>query len=155
MEELHGGFGIHQAKPVLKYPGSKWNLAEWICNHLPRHRTYLEPFFGSGAVFFCKRPSHIETINDINGEVVNLFKVIRGQSDQLIRLIAMTPWSRQEYYESYYRTGDSVEDARRFLIRCWMAYGAKLSDRAGWANDVQGRKGTCLPKVWNGLPNAS
>ena len=139
--------------PVLKYSGSKWRIAKWICGHIPAHRTYLEPFFGSGAVFFNKKLSHVETINDLNGDVVNLFRVIRDRREEIIRVVALTPWSRREYYDSYEKTGDPVEDARRFLVRCWGAYGAKLSDRAGWASDIQGRKGTCLPKVWGGLPN--
>ena len=58
---------------VLKYPGSKWNLASWIINYFPEHHSYLEPFFGSGAVLFNKRRSDIETINDLDGDVVNLF----------------------------------------------------------------------------------
>lgn len=57
-----------QMKPVLKYPGSKWRLAEWIVSLMPPHKSYLEPFFGSGAVFFKKPPSRIETINDLDDE---------------------------------------------------------------------------------------
>ena len=60
-----------QMKPVLKYPGSKWRLAEWIVSLMPPHKSYLEPFFGSGAVFFKKPPSRIETINDLE---LSLFK---------------------------------------------------------------------------------
>ena len=63
-----------QMKPVLKYPGSKWRLAEWIVSLMPPHKSYLEPFFGSGAVFFKKPPSRIETINDLDGEIINLFR---------------------------------------------------------------------------------
>lgn len=138
--------------PVLKYPGAKWSLAKWIVSHMPPHRVYLEPFFGSGAVFFTKRPSHIETINDIDGQVVNLFQLIRERPDELAWLIEMTPWARAEYYESYELTGDPLEDARRFLVRCWQAYGAKLSARCGWRNDILGRKGTNMPSKWKRLP---
>ncbi|MHB8182630.1 MAG: DNA adenine methylase [Candidatus Desulforudaceae bacterium] len=141
--------------PALRYSGSKWILAKWICRHLPPHRTYLEPYFGSGAVFFNKTPSVIETINDLNRDVVNLFRVIRDHKDELIRLVSLTPWARAEYYNSYEKTGDPVEDARRFLVRCWMAYGAKLSDRAGWAHNIQakvGQKSKSCPRVWQGLP---
>lgn len=60
-------------KRVLKYPGSKWNIAKDIVALIPEHKSYLEPFFGSGAVLFTKSPSKIETINDIDGDVVNLF----------------------------------------------------------------------------------
>src|SRR5690349_21069220 len=66
--------------PVLKYRGSKWRLAPWILQHFPSpasYTTYIEPYFGSGAVFFTMPPSKHEILNDISGEVVNLFRVIR------------------------------------------------------------------------------
>jgi hypothetical protein len=53
----------------MKYPGSKWGSADWIISHFPEHHSYLEPFFGSGGVFFNKPRSDIETINDLDGEV--------------------------------------------------------------------------------------
>ncbi len=83
-----------QMKPVLKYPGSKWRLAEWIVSLMPPHKSYLEPFFGSGAVFFKKPPSRIETINDLDGEIINLFRCIREQPEELMRAVAYTPYSR-------------------------------------------------------------
>lgn len=138
--------------PILKYPGSKWTLAQWIVNHITAHTTYLEPYFGSGAVFFAKKPSAIETINDLDGNVVNLFKVIRDNPHELAALVEMTPWARDEYYAAYELTGDPLEDARRFLVRMWQAYGAKSSDRCGWRNDIQGRKGTSCPKQWRRIP---
>ena len=61
------------AAPVLKYPGAKWRLADWIIAHMPPHRVYVEPYFGSGAVFFVKPPAKLETINDANGHVVTTF----------------------------------------------------------------------------------
>ena len=78
-------------RPVLKYPGSKWKTAEWIISLMPPHKSYLEPFFGSGAVFFKKPPSRIETINDMDGEIVNLFRCIREQPEELARAVACTP----------------------------------------------------------------
>jgi DNA adenine methylase len=122
-------------KPVLKYPGAKWKLASWIISHMPKHTTYLEPYFGSGAVFFQKPPSKVETINDLDGNVVNLFRVIRERPEELARLIEFTPWARDEYYASYEKTGDSMEDARRFLVRCWQAFGTRLNSRTGWRHD--------------------
>jgi len=123
---------------VLKYPGSKWNLADWIISHMPEHTSYLEPYFGSGAVFFRKHPVKSETINDINDDVINLFQVLREHGEQLISLVELTPWARREYEESYIKTGDPVEDARRFLVRCWQAYGTKLNRNTGWRNDNPG-----------------
>ena len=136
-------------KPVLKYPGSKWRLAEWIISFMPPHTTYLEPFFGSGAVFFQKPPSKVETINDIDGNVVNLFRVIRERPEELAALIEMTPWAREEYYASYEKTGDELEDARRFLVRCWQAAYTQTNSRSGWRVGYQGDGGN--PAIWKNL----
>ena len=137
-------------KPVLRYPGAKWNLAQWIISFFPAHTTYLEPFFGSGAVFFNKLPSKVETINDIDGNVVNLFKVIRDRTEEFMRLVEFTPWARDEYYASYEKTGDELEDARRFLVRCWQAFGANIHRTSGWRNDTSGRCN--MPSQWTNLP---
>ena len=64
-------------KAILKYPGAKWRIADWIISYFPNHKVYLEPFFRSGAVFFKKTPAYIETINDRDGDIVNLFRVCR------------------------------------------------------------------------------
>lgn len=129
---------------VLKYPGSKWSIANWIISCFPpdyEKMTYLEPYFGSGAVFFNKKRSAIETINDLDKNVVNLFMVIREQPKELARLVEFTPWSREEYRQSYEQTGNSIEDARRFLVRMWQAFGAKSSDSTGWRNNIKGNNG--------------
>lgn len=132
---------------ILHYPGSKWSMVE----HMPEHEKYLEPFFGSGAVLFNKPPSKIETVNDLDGQVVNLFRVIRDRPKELAEKIRWTPYSRQEYYESYEPTGDEIEDARRFLIRCWMARGAKTSDRTGWRHIID-TNGPSVTKSWAEVP---
>ena len=70
-------------KAILKYPGSKWSIANWIISHFPEHHSYLEPFFGSGAVLFNKPRSNIETVNDLDGNVVNLFEWIKKDPESL------------------------------------------------------------------------
>ena len=70
-------------KAVVKYPGSKWSIAQWIIDFFPPHHSYLEPFFGSGAVLFTKSRSPIETVNDLDGEVVNLFDWIKRDPERL------------------------------------------------------------------------
>ena len=62
----------------LHYPGGKRRIAPWIVEKMPDHHSYLEPFFGCGAVLFEKEPARIETINDIDEEVVNFFRVVRN-----------------------------------------------------------------------------
>lgn len=142
-------------KPVLKYPGSKWNIAQWIVSHMPRHHSYLEPFFGSGAVFFSKPPSRIETINDLDGNVINLFKVIRDKPKELARLIAATPYSRYEYDQTFVAQPDNeLEKARQFLVQCWQGHGFRTNGyKVGWKNDVQGRERAYALWNWNRLPD--
>ncbi|MGG1226263.1 DNA adenine methylase [Brevibacillus formosus] len=85
---------------ILHYLGSKCSMADWIIEHIPEHTTYLEPNFGSGAVFFNKESSALETINDIYGDVENLFKVIRHHPQDLANKVKLTPYSQEEYYNS-------------------------------------------------------
>lgn len=108
---------------VLKYPGAKNRLAPWICEYIPKHDVYLEPFAGSLAVLFNKERSHIETVNDLDGEVVNFFKVLRDNQEELTEAIYLTPFSREEYIGAYEHTEDKIEKARRFAIKCWMGFG--------------------------------
>ena len=138
-------------KTILRWPGAKWRIADWIISQFPAHEVYVEPFFGSGAVFFRKPPSGTETINDIDGDVVNLFKVVRDDAENLCRAVEITPYSRQEYQLSHDIAADPVERARRFLVRTWQAFGGKTSSNAGgWAHD---RTNTVFwPKYWSQLP---
>ena len=76
---------------LLNYPGAKWGMAEQIISLMPKHRSYLEPFFGSGAVLFNKPKSAIETVNDIDGEIVNFFRVLRECPEELADAVSMTP----------------------------------------------------------------
>lgn len=89
------------SRTVLKYPGAKWSIADWIISNMPPHKSYLEPFFGSGAVFFRKPPARIETVNDLDGEIVNLFTCIRDRPGELERAVALTPYSREEYERAW------------------------------------------------------
>ena len=125
---------------ILKYPGMKNRIADKIISLFPdgyKDMTYLEPFFGSGTVFFRKAPSLIETINDLSEDVYNLFYQMRENGDMLSWLIENTPWSRQEYIESYDMTETKLENARRFLVRCWFSIGAKCSGKTGWRHNIK------------------
>ena len=146
---------MEKQKMILKYPGSKWRIADWIISHFPKHHSYLEPFFGSGAVFFKKEPSKIETINDLDEDVVNLFRVVRENPEDLIRSLTYTPYSRQEYDESFVTIpADEVEKARLFLTKCWQGHGFRniAKHRSGWKNDVQGREAAYALRNWYRLP---
>lgn len=88
-------------KAIIKYPGSKWSMAEWIISRMPAHHSYLEPFFGSGAVLLQKERSNIETINDLDGDVINLFEWIQKDPEQLARAIYLTPYARDIYNRAF------------------------------------------------------
>jgi DNA adenine methylase len=138
------GQAVNKIGTILKYPGSKNHIADKIISLFPddyRKMTYLEPFFGSGTVFFRKAPSVVETVNDLDGDVYNLFLQIRNNSDELARLIEHTPWSRQEYEESYIKTESDIENARRSLVRFWFAIGSKSYCRTGWRYNIKGSNG--------------
>lgn len=137
---------------ILHYPGSKWSMADWIISHMPEHTTYLEPFFGSGAVLFSKKRSHLETVNDLDGDIVNLFRIIREYPEELSHVIRFTPHSRNEYYASYEPTDDKLERARRTVVRLWQGRGGKTAHRTGWRSMVE-MNGPLPGKEWLRFPD--
>lgn len=127
-------------KTVLKYPGAKNRLAEWVCGYIPSHSVYLEPYFGSGAIFFNKTPSKIETVNDLDKNVVNYFKVLRDKHEELIQKLRLTPFSRDEYYDAFNNCDENetdVERARKFIVRCWQGFGCSNLYRNGFRSSQQ------------------
>jgi len=136
----------------LRYPGAKWSLAPRIAAQFAPHYHYVEPFFGSGAVFFSKPPSGHEFINDANGLVVNLFRVLRDRTEELCWQLEATPWSRDEYNESDAITGDSLEDARRFVVRLWQAHGSDLAKKTGWKNRGSSQRAGGMSLRWQKVP---
>lgn len=149
---------LKEMRQVLKYPGSKWNIAVQLAELIPPHHSYVEPFFGSGALLFNKIPSNIETINDLDSDVTNLFRCIQKDSERLARLIMTTPYSREVYDQQYEIPRgavyiDSFERAVSFLIQCWQANGSRISgSKVGWKNDVQGRESMYALWNWYRLP---
>lgn len=144
---------MNNIQPILRWPGAKWRIAQWIINHFPYHGTYLEPFFGSGAVFFTKPPSGTETINDIDANVINLFKVCRDNPYELAKAIEMTPYARDEYIfcRKNYTDSDELENARRYLVAIWQGFGGKTFQETSWAHDRT--NSVFRPKYWAELPD--
>jgi Site-specific DNA methylase len=141
-------------RTILRYPGAKWRIADWVIGHMPEHHSYVEPYFGSGAVFFRKLTSRIETINDLDENVINLFRCVRENLDRLAALVAATPYSRAEYDAAFTEDdSDGYEQARRFLVRNWQGHGFRTNGYVGWKNDVQGREAAYAVRNWYRLPD--
>lgn len=139
---------------IIKYPGSKWSIAEWIISFFPEHHSYLEPFFGSGAVLFNKPRSNIETVNDLDGNVVNLFEWIKKDPERLAHEIYWTPYARRVYDDAFAAIPeDSLGKAVNFYIRLNMGHGFRTKgEKVGWKNDVKGREKAYATADWTRLP---
>jgi DNA adenine methylase len=142
-------------RPVLRYYGGKFRLAPWIIAHMPKHRIYVEPFGGAASVLLRKPRSYSEVYNDLYGEVVNLFRVLRNpsQARDLVRQVKLTPYAREEFELSYILDGDPVEQARRTLFRAAAGFagGAQKMYGTGFRSNVT-RPHTTPARDWAGMP---
>ena len=102
-------------KTPITYYGGKQTLLKYLLPLIPQHKMYCEPFFGGGAVFFAKPKSEVEVINDINGEIVNFFKVIKTKFPELQSEIKSTLHSRELYKKAMvvYAHPDLFTDVKR------------------------------------------
>ncbi len=106
---------------LMKYHGGKTKLAAWIIAQMPPHKCYVEPFGGGGAVLLAKKPASSEVYNDLSGDIVNFFRIIRERGEEFAHMVNMTPFAREEFEIGYEPTDCPMERARRFFIRCDMA----------------------------------
>ena len=109
-------------RPIVRYHGGKWKLAPWIIAHLPQHRVYVEPFGGGGSVLLRKPRSYAEVYNDLDGEMVNLFRVARDNGQELLELLRLTPFARDEFGEAWFAHENPTEQARRTVVRAFMGF---------------------------------
>jgi DNA adenine methylase len=139
------------SRPALKYPGGKFRDGHWIISHFPRHTTYCEPFGGGGSVLLLKQPSTYEFYNDLDGEVVNFFRMLRDRGNDLIEKIQLTPYSRTEQELSRISEGDELERARRFYTRSWQTIsGAEYRYNSGWRNMYKEGHANAIAE-WNNI----
>lgn len=141
-----------QEYQVIRYAGGKWGLANQLINLFPEHHSYLELFFGSGAILFNKKPSAIETVNDLNSDVVNLFECVRNDPERLAREISLTPYARDEYAGCLTPAEDNFEKARKFLIRQMMSIGMNQRTASGWRRETAARESHYCVRDWNKMP---
>jgi DNA adenine methylase len=135
-------------RPAFPYYGGKARMAPRIVALMPKHRLYVEPFAGSAAVLLAKPSCKHEVINDLDGNVVTFFQVMREQPEELELALRLTPYSRAEYARADLSdpTITSLERARRFVIRTSQSVNAAgAAGGAGWALSTtrnQSRPGT-------------
>lgn len=120
-------------RPVLRWHGGKWKLAPWIISHFPPHRVYVEPFGGAASVLMRKERAYAEVYNDMDDDVVGLFRVLQRHADaaRLIELLRLTPFARREFEIAWNETDDEVERARRLIIRAFMGFGSNAHNGLG------------------------
>jgi DNA adenine methylase len=138
----------------LRWHGGKWRLAPWIIEHLPPHRVYVEPFGGAASVLLRKPRSLAEVYNDLDGEVVNLFRVLREPKSaaRLVEMVWLTPFAREEQRDAYAACDDPVERARRLVLRSLMGFGSNGTHRRTGFRANSNRSGTTPARDWMNYP---
>lgn len=111
---------MNKLKAPITYFGGKFYLAQEIIKLFPEHKTYCEVFAGSGQVLFAKQPSSIEIYNDLESKVVNFYRVLRDKDkyQELIRLLSLTPYSREEFYNCR----DTLENEQDDIQKAWLFF---------------------------------
>lgn len=126
-------------KIAFGWYGGKYSHIDWLLPQLPNCHHYCEPFGGSAAVLINREPSPVETYNDLDGEVVNFFRVLREQKTELIEAIGLTPFSREEFLLACApneKGTNELERARRFFVRARQVRTglAQTASQGRWAN---------------------
>lgn len=142
--------------PLIRYHGGKFRLADWVIRHFPKHTCYTESFGGAAGVLLQKPRAYAEVYNDLDGEVVNLFRVLRNEDDRnkLIELLVFTPYSRVDFQEAWEPCDNSIEKARRLIIRAQMGFGSAGASKGitGFRFDTKRAYGTAQ-SLWVTYPN--
>lgn len=143
-------------RPVARWHGGKWKLAPWLISHFPAHKVYVEPYCGAASILLRKARVHTEVINDLDGEIVNVFRVLRDptRARELTRLLTFTPYARTEYADSFLADGDPVEQARRTILRSFMGYGSVGATSSSGFRSGSRLSGTSAAGDWARLPTA-
>jgi DNA adenine methylase len=145
-------------RPVLRYPGGKYRLAKWIVSHFPQHEFYVEPYCGAASVLMRKPRTQGEIINDLDGDVVNVFRVLRdpASAKELGRLTQLTPFAYEEYKLAWDPCDDPIERARRTIFRSFASIGSDgVSRRASGFRGLKNKETSCTAaQEWSRWPDA-
>lgn len=133
----------------LNYFGSKSRIASRIVKYFPAHHTFVDVFGGSAAVLLAQPPSPVEVYNDIDGDLVNFFRVLQDPNlyAKLCWALSHTLHSRAEFELAKQKAADPVEAARRFMVRQRQSFGGKGYD---WSYSVHKTIGgmASVPRRW-------
>lgn len=118
-------------RPVLRYHGGKFRLAPWLLSMFPPHRTYVEAFGGAASVLLQKPRSKAEVYNDLDDEVVNVFRVLRDPLSAAVlrRRLYLTPFARTEFQCGYEPPTDAIDAAAKMITRSFMGFGSASTTR--------------------------
>jgi DNA adenine methylase len=129
---------VAAVKPLVPYHGGKGRIASWIVGLLPPHRIYVEPFAGSAAVLLAKPVATHEILNDLDGNAVCFYRVLRERPQDLELACRLTPYAREEFLEAELDDPsiDDLERARRWWIRTSQSFNHTAGGKTGWATSV-------------------
>ena len=139
-------------RPIIRYHGGKHKLADWIVSYFPEHSCYVEPFGGAASVLLRKPVSHAEVYNDLDSEIVNLFRVVRDNGDRLKELLYLTPFARDEFISSYDPADCPIEQARRTVVRAFQGFGSNAHNKKTGFRANSNRSGTVPSRDWANYP---
>ncbi|MCM2131480.1 DNA adenine methylase [Larsenimonas rhizosphaerae] len=149
--------GLHATqKPIIPWMGGKRRLAKQILPLFDPHRAYVEPFCGGAALFFMKEPSPVEVINDANGELVNLYRVVKHHLEELLRHFKWALVSRQDFLDLKRTPPETLTDiqrAARFFYLQKNAFGAR-SDNPAFGTSAVSRPRLNLLRIEEDLSDA-
>ena len=133
-------------RPPAPYYGGKTRIAPWIVSLMSPHTRYLEPYCGTASVLLAKPRSKLEVINDVDGDLVTFFRVLRARPDELERACRLTPYARDEFMLCREPAEDlpDLERARRWWVRVVQGFNNSPGRWAtGWS--LSSRRGTSEP----------
>ncbi len=150
--------GAALTRPALRYHGGKWRLAPWIIANMPAHDVYVEPYGGGANVLLRKDPIPAEVYNDLDGSIVNVFRVLQDETKaaRLLRRLYLTPYARAEFDRCYEPAEDDVDQACKTITLSFMGYGSDSATRGcrtGFRSKLS--DGRAFPsQSWAGWPDS-
>lgn len=142
---------MHKIRPVIGWPGGKRLLAKHILPMIPRHTCYVEVFGGSLAILCAKEKSHVEVVNDIDGELISFYRTVRFHLDELLRELLWFANSRQEFLDFLQQPGlTEIQRAARWFYRNKMSFGA-MGRHFGTSKVGGGASLSSRRSIWDAL----